>query len=48
MRVSNRAALGLYRHKLGYETFNVEDKYYADDEDAYSMRKWFRKKPDDL
>ncbi|CAD8169334.1 unnamed protein product (macronuclear) [Paramecium tetraurelia] len=46
VRVSNRAALGLYRDKLGYETFDTEEKYYADDENAYNMRKWFRKKPE--
>lgn len=46
VRVSNRAALGLYRDKLGYETFDTEEKYYADEENAYNMRKWFRKKPE--
>ncbi|KAM3135481.1 N-alpha-acetyltransferase 11 [Paramecium bursaria] len=44
VRVSNRAALGLYRDKLGYETHETETEYYADMEDAYNMRKWFRKK----
>lgn len=44
VRVSNRAALGLYKDKLGYETHDLEEKYYADDEDAYNMRKWFKAK----
>lgn len=48
VRVSNRAALGLYRHKLGYETHETEEKYYADDEDAYNMRKWFKEKPKEM
>ena len=64
VRVSNRAALGLYKDRLGYEyeriilnkfdnfifyffsfiprVLDVEEKYYADDEDAYNMRKMFR------
>lgn len=41
VRVSNRAALGLYRGKLGYEIFDIEKGYYADGEDAYSMNKYF-------
>jgi len=41
VRVSNRAALGLYRGKLTYEVFDIEKGYYADGEDAYSMNKYF-------
>lgn len=41
VRVSNRAALGLYKGKLGYEVFDIEKGYYADGEDAYSMNKYF-------
>jgi ribosomal protein S18 acetylase RimI-like enzyme len=35
VRVSNRAALGLYKDKLGYDIAKVEAGYYADGEDAY-------------
>lgn len=38
VRVSNNAALRLYRDTLGFENEKVESKYYADGEDAYSMR----------
>lgn len=38
VRVSNTAALHLYRDTLGFEVEKVESKYYADDEDAYAMR----------
>jgi len=38
VRKSNRAALGLYRDTLGFTVKNVEKKYYADGEDAYSMQ----------
>jgi hypothetical protein len=38
VRVSNVAALHLYRDTLGFENDKVEAKYYADGEDAYSMR----------
>ncbi|EAS06116.3 amine-terminal acetyltransferase complex ARD1 subunit-like protein (macronuclear) [Tetrahymena thermophila SB210] len=41
VRVSNRAALGLYKGKLNYEIYEVEKGYYADGEDAYSMNKYF-------
>ena len=30
VRVSNRAALGLYRDRLGYAVSNTEEGYYAD------------------
>ena len=38
VRVSNNAALRLYRDTLGFEVEKVEAKYYADGEDAYAMR----------
>ena len=38
VRMSNIAALRLYRDTLGFEVEKVESKYYADGEDAYSMR----------
>ena len=37
VRVSNQAALHLYRDTLGFEVEKVESKYYADGEDAYAM-----------
>lgn len=37
VRVSNNAALRLYRDTLGFEVETVESKYYADGEDAYAM-----------
>ncbi|KAB8072286.1 acyl-CoA N-acyltransferase [Aspergillus leporis] len=38
VRVSNTAALRLYRDTLGFQVETVESKYYADGEDAYAMR----------
>ncbi|KAJ3907463.1 acyl-CoA N-acyltransferase [Lentinula edodes] len=38
VRKSNRAALSLYRDTLGFEVHDIEQKYYADGEDAYAMR----------
>lgn len=38
VRVSNQAALHLYRDTLGFKVDKIEDKYYADGENAYSMR----------
>lgn len=38
VRVSNVAALHLYRDTLGFKVDKIEAKYYADGEDAYSMR----------
>ncbi len=38
VRVSNTAALRLYRDTLGFEVEKVEAKYYADGEDAYAMK----------
>ncbi len=45
VRVTNRAAIGLYSDKLKYEIFDIEKGYYADGEDAYNMIKYF--KPED-
>jgi len=42
VRVTNRAALSLYEGKLKYKRVDVEEKYYADEEDAYNMRKVFK------
>mmetsp|Transcript_22390 Transcript_22390/g.22072 ORF Transcript_22390/g.22072 Transcript_22390/m.22072 type:complete len:207 (-) Transcript_22390:39-659(-) len=42
VRVGNRAAFTLYSKTLGYEIHGVEEKYYADGEDAYDMRKYFK------
>lgn len=38
VRVSNNAALRLYRDTLGFKTEKVESRYYADGENAYSMK----------
>jgi N-alpha-acetyltransferase 10/11 len=38
VRVSNNAALRLYRDTLSFSVEKVEAKYYADGEDAYSMK----------
>ena len=38
VRESNVAALSLYRDTLGFKVIATEAKYYADGEDAYSMR----------
>ncbi|KAL1863938.1 hypothetical protein VTK73DRAFT_6317 [Phialemonium thermophilum] len=38
VRVSNQAAIHLYRDTLGFKTEKTENKYYADGEDAYCMR----------
>ncbi|TFK70752.1 acyl-CoA N-acyltransferase [Pluteus cervinus] len=43
VRKSNMAAIGLYRDSLGFEVASVEKKYYADGEDALSMRLWLKK-----
>lgn len=44
VRKSNRAAYHLYSVTLAYEVNDVEKGYYADGEDAYAMRCYFRKK----
>ena len=38
VRVSNNAALRLYRDTLGFKNEKIEAKYYADGEDAYNMK----------
>jgi N-alpha-acetyltransferase 10/11 len=38
VRVSNQAAIHLYRDTLSFKTEKVENKYYADGEDAYCMK----------
>lgn len=38
VRVSNKAALALYRDTLGFKVEGTEPKYYADGEDAFSMK----------
>lgn len=38
VRMSNKAALHLYRDTLGFTVEKTESKYYADGEDAYAMR----------
>lgn len=38
VRMSNVAALRLYRDTLGFKVEKIEAKYYADGEDAYSMK----------
>ncbi|RDL38087.1 uncharacterized protein BP5553_05520 [Venustampulla echinocandica] len=38
VRVSNNAALRLYRDTLGFKNEKIESKYYADGEDAYNMK----------
>lgn len=38
VRVSNIAALRLYRDTLGFEVETIESKYYADGENAYAMK----------
>lgn len=38
VRVSNGAAIHLYKDTLGFQNEKTEKAYYADGEDAYSMR----------
>jgi hypothetical protein len=42
VRVSNRAALHMYKDNLGFEILGIEKGYYADKEDAYKMKKFFK------
>ena len=44
VRKSNRAAFALYNSTLGYQINSVEKAYYADNEDAYDMRMYFKDK----
>jgi len=48
VRRSNRAALSLYRDTLKFATHEVEEKYYADGEDAFAMRKQLKLLPQEL
>ena len=41
VRKSNKAAFHLYTETLGYKIHDIEEKYYADSEDAYDMRHRF-------
>lgn len=41
VRVSNQAAIRLYRDTLGFLTEKTEAKYYADGEDAFCMKREF-------
>ncbi len=43
VRVSNRPAIHLYHNNLGFEVRGIEKEYYLDKEDAYKMRKYFKK-----
>lgn len=45
VRYTNRAAIHLYTETLGYKVAEVEKGYYADGEDAYSMKCEFEVKP---
>ena len=45
VRKSNRAAFHLYSVTLNYVVHDVEKGYYADGEDAYDMRCYFKKQP---
>ena len=47
VRVSNRPAIHLYQNNLGFEVKGIEKEYYADKEDAYKMRKYFKKEKKD-
>ncbi|KAK1756851.1 N-terminal acetyltransferase A complex catalytic subunit ard1 [Echria macrotheca] len=38
VRVSNKAAIHLYRDTLGFKTEKTEAQYYADQEDAFCMK----------
>ena len=48
VRVSNVGALGLYRDVLGFKVFQEEVEYYADNENAYEMRKYFKPELEEL
>ena len=43
VRVTNRAAITLYQHVLGYQNRGTDLKYYQDGEDAYDMAITFPK-----
>ena len=39
VRVTNRGAFHLYKETMCYQVQDREEKYYADGEDAFDMRK---------
>ncbi|CED85077.1 acyl-n-acyltransferase [Phaffia rhodozyma] len=41
VRQTNRAAISLYRDSLGFKVVDVEKGYYADGENAFSMKLFF-------
>jgi ribosomal protein S18 acetylase RimI-like enzyme len=45
VRYTNMAAFHLYSDTLGYKIADIEKGYYADGEDAYSMKRTFPTKP---
>ena len=47
VRRSNHAAFHLYSQTLAYTINDIEKGYYADGEDAYDMRKYFKETPKD-
>jgi peptide alpha-N-acetyltransferase len=47
VRVSNRPAIHLYQNNLGFHISSIEKEYYDDREDAYKMRKYFKKEKKD-
>ena len=47
VRVTNRAALYLYHDNLGFEVKGIKKSYYDDQEDAYIMKKYFKKEKKD-
>ena len=44
VRVTNRVAYHMYTESLKYEIHDTDLKYYANGEDAYEMRKFFKEK----
>lgn len=48
VRKSNTAALHLYKETLGFSIEKIEARYYADGEDAFSMRMDLTNIPRDL
>lgn len=42
VRVGNRPAISLYKDVLGFKIVSTDEKYYADGEDAYDMKLYFK------
>jgi peptide alpha-N-acetyltransferase len=42
VRRTNEAAIHLYQQTLGFRCFEIDEKYYVDDEDAFHMKKHFK------